>query len=85
MVTDHVRKTLHTKSKAHQASLRRLGKTFEDMPLSTNVVVLEQTPQVMGINTLILDPKTGREDFIFYFDRIAVMLIERYVPVFPEH
>ena len=77
MIVDHVRKSLDIKSKAHQNQLRRLGKAAEDVPLSKKVRVLEQKSQVVGVNTILLDPDTSREEFIFYFDRIAAMLIEQ--------
>lgn len=77
LVVDHVRKTLSQKSRLHQLELRRLGKRFEDAPLSKNVVELQSGPQLKGVNTIILDPLTSREDFIFNFDRIASMLIEK--------
>lgn len=77
MVSDRVHKTLSTKSKQHQAELKRLGSLAEDEPLSKNVVVLDQTPQIMGINTLLLDPDTPVEEFIFYFDRLIALLVER--------
>lgn len=79
IVTDHIKKTLSVKSRQHQGELRRLKKTAEDAPLSKNVTILESRPQVVGVNTIILDPDTDREDFIFYFDRMVVMLIERHV------
>ena len=78
MVSDRVHKTLHSKSKSHQAELKRLGKVAEDAPLSQNVIVLEQTSQVVGINTMLLDSDTPAEEFIFYFDRLVAMLVERY-------
>lgn len=77
MISDRIHKTLHQKSKFHQAELRRLGQQSEDAPLSANVLVLHHTPQVRGINTLLMDPELSREDFIFYFDRLAVMLVEK--------
>ena len=77
MVSDRIHKTLENKSRQHQHELRRLGKVSEDAPLSKNVTLLEHTNQVRGINTLLMDPDLPREDFVFYFDRLAVMLIER--------
>ena len=77
MVSDRVLKTLATKSKMHQVELERLGKSAEDAPLSQNVITLEQTPQVVGINSLLLDPETTAEEFIFYFDRLVALLVER--------
>jgi len=83
MVSDRIRKVLSHKSQQHQSELRRLAKQAEEAPLSPNVIVLEQGPQVKGINTLLLDPKLNREDFIFYFDRIVTLLIERAVQEAP--
>lgn len=77
MISDRVHKTLKHKSKTHQAELRRLGKAAEEVPLSRNVIALPLTPQVRGINTLLMDPELSREDFIFNIDRLAVMLLER--------
>lgn len=77
LVVDHVRKTLSHKSKEHQLHLRKLGKKAEDEPLSRNVLELEKGTQLRGVNTIILDPLTSREDFIFYFDRVATMLLEK--------
>lgn len=77
MVSDQVRKTLAHKSGLHQIELRRLGKIAEDNPLSSNAIVLKQTNQVKGMHTLLLDPTTSREDFVFYFDRMVSLLVER--------
>lgn len=77
MVVDRVKKTLKEKSKVHQEALKRLGDNAEDAPLGPNVVILDNTPQLDGLNTIVLDPATEREDFIFCFDRIATMLVEK--------
>lgn len=77
MVSDRIHKTLQQKSRLHQLELRRLGKVAEDAPLSSNVTVLERTNQVRGVNTLLMNPEVCAEDFIFYFDRLAVMLVEK--------
>lgn len=79
MVSDHIHKTLTHKSKMHQVELKRLEKVAENAPLTQNVEIMNETPQSRGINTIILDPSTDREDFIFYFDRMATMLVERAV------
>jgi uridine kinase len=83
MVSDQVRKTLKTKSSQHQAELRRLGQIAEDSPLSSNAIVLKQTNQVKGMHTLLMDPSTSREDFVFYFDRMVALLIETAVDFLP--
>lgn len=76
MISDRVHKTLDQKSSLHQAELRRLGKVSEDKPLSPNVIILDSN-QVRGINTTLMEPGLDREDFVFYFDRLAVILIEK--------
>jgi uridine kinase len=76
MVSDQVRKTLADKSTEHQVALRRLGEIAEDSVLSANAIVLKQTNQVRGMHTLLLDPATSREDFVFYFDRMVALLVE---------
>jgi uridine kinase len=77
MVSDRIHKTLQLKSKQHQHDLRRLGKVSEDAPLSSNVIILQHTNQIRGINTLLMDLDLPREDFIFYFDRLVVFLLEK--------
>jgi len=77
MVSDRVHKTLKDKSKLHQTELRRLGNVSEDAPLSDNVTILEPTKQIRGINTMLMDPELPREEFIFYFDRLVVMMVEK--------
>ncbi|ORY16714.1 uridine-cytidine kinase 2 [Clohesyomyces aquaticus] len=79
MVSGQIQKTLAYKSAQHQQELSRLGKIAEDSPLSPNALVLKQTNQVRGIHSLIMDPKTTREDYIFYFDRMAAILVEKAV------
>lgn len=76
MVSNQVRQTLAHKSAQHQSELRRLGQIAEDNPLSSNAIVLKQTNQVKGMHTLLLNPSTTREDFVFYFDRMVALLIE---------
>jgi uridine kinase len=77
MVADRIRKTLDIKSEEHQQELKRLGKEARHLPLSPNVAVLDGPPQISGINTLLSGPDTTREDFVFYFDRLAALLVER--------
>jgi uridine kinase len=79
MISDRVKKHLREKSLLHQQQLRKLGQVSEDAPLGENVIVIEQKPQIVAINTLLLKPSLPREDFIFYFDRVASLLIERFV------
>lgn len=79
MVVEHVRRTLRKKSEKHQDVLRALGERSEDLPLSKNVVLLSQTAQIASMDTILQNPYTSEVDFVFYFDRLATLLIERSV------
>lgn len=78
MVVGHVQRTLNEKSRKHQEDLQRLGQQVEDEPLADNVLLLKQTRQIVGMSTIIQNPMTKDEDFIFYFDRLSTLLVERY-------
>lgn len=77
MVTQYIEKKLTEKSRNHRAKLKRLGTDTEYAPLSPNVLLLAQTPQLKGVNTIVQDMNTPTEDFIFYFDRMAALLVEQ--------
>ncbi|KAK4985508.1 Uridine kinase [Elasticomyces elasticus] len=83
MVSDRICKTLDQKSRLHQLELKRLRKAVENAPLSKNVMVLKETPQIKGINALLLDPDLPAEDFIFYFDRLVCILIDKATETLP--
>ena len=76
MVVAHIQRTLDEKSRLHRAGLKKLGLTMADEPISKNVLLIPQTPQVVGMATIIQDRDTSREDFIFYFDRLSTLLVE---------
>ena len=77
MVVKHVQQSLKEKSRKHQEDLQRLGKQVEDEELSSKAIVLRETSQLKAMNTIIQNPDTDEVDFIFYFDRIAAILLER--------
>lgn len=77
MIVQHVQLKLKEKSRKHQDELDRLGKQVEDEPLSDNVLLLQQTRQIIGMSTIIQNPMTQEVDFIFYFDRMSTILVER--------
>lgn len=70
---------LDEKSKKHSADLQHLGLIALEHDLSQNVHMMAQTSQFVGMNTILQDPATEQVDFVFYFDRLACMLIEKYV------
>ena len=77
MVVRHIERILREKSKKHLAELKQLGNEVMDEPLSENVLLLASNPQMKAMETIILDQDIDRGDFIFYFDRLATLLMER--------
>ncbi len=41
------------------------------------VIQLEQTPQIVGLHTIIRDKNCTRQDFIFYSNRLIRLVVER--------
>jgi uridine kinase len=78
MVVKHIQRKLQEKSEKHSEELHRLGLIAAEVELPSNVHVLPSTPQLVGMNTILQNPESEQEDFIFYFDRLASILIERY-------
>jgi len=79
MVVQYIERKLLEKSTHHRAALNELERGSRTQPLSDKVVILEITRQGRGMNTIIKNIDTSPEDFIFYFDRLACLLIEQYV------
>ncbi|OAA68331.1 uridine kinase [Niveomyces insectorum RCEF 264] len=75
-VVQYIEQKLVEKSTQHQATLSRLQLEAQKSPLSDRVVFLPETPQLRGMSTIIHDVATSSEDFIFYFDRLAALLVE---------
>jgi len=74
----HIQRALQGKSKQHIQTLVELGEYMFDEPLSPNIDILQDKPQMKGMHTILHNQETSREDFIFYFDRISTLLVERY-------
>lgn len=79
MVSQFIQQKLVEKSTHHRAALIRLEIGGNSEPLSDKVLVMRQTSQLRGMNTIIHDIDTSSEDFIFYFDRLTALLVEEYV------
>ena len=77
MVIKLVQSKLLEKSIKHQEGLRALGKQVADEPLAKNAHLLDSTPQIVAMDTILQNPATEAVDFNFYFDRLAALLIER--------
>ena len=77
MVVEHIRRRLDEKTEKHSADLEKLRRLAAEEDLSPNVIIVEQTSQLKGMHTILQDPSTEQVDFVFYFDRLASLLIER--------
>ncbi|ETN41906.1 uridine kinase [Cyphellophora europaea CBS 101466] len=77
MITNQLRQMLKDKSIRHNAELERLGQGVEDTELGENFTLLEHKPQIRGIGTILRNLATSQEDFVFYFNRLAAILIEK--------
>lgn len=77
MVVQFIEQKLLEKSRHHRAALTQLETEAQSQPLSKKVVILDPTAQMKAMNTIIHDIDTSSEDFIFYFDRLAGLLIEQ--------
>ncbi|KAL9948492.1 hypothetical protein ACHAQF_004230 [Verticillium nonalfalfae] len=77
MVVQYIERKLLEKSTHHRAALTQLEIDAAAEPLSDKVFILDQTPQLRGMNTILQDIDTSAEDFIFYFDRLACLLVEK--------
>ncbi|ATY65961.1 uridine kinase [Cordyceps militaris CM01] len=77
MMVQFIEKKLVEKSRHHREALSRLEAECKEQPLSDHVVVLNGTPQIKAMNTILQDIDTSAEDFIFYFDRLAALVLEQ--------
>ncbi|KPM40312.1 hypothetical protein AK830_g6248 [Neonectria ditissima] len=77
MMVQFIEKKLFEKSRHHREALSQLETACKESPLSDRVVIMDPTPQLRFMNTILQDIDTGPEDFIFYFDRLAGLILEQ--------
>ncbi|KIV94037.1 uridine kinase [Exophiala mesophila] len=86
MIVNQIRQTLKKKSIRHNAELEKLGRQLDDendFTLSDNAIIIanddddSSKPQITAIATILRNPATSQVDFIFYFDRLTALLIEK--------
>ena len=78
MMVQFIERKLFEKSRHHREALSRLEAAAKEEPMSKRVIVLDDTPQLKFMNTILHDIDTSAEDFIFYFDRLAGLIMEQY-------
>lgn len=78
LMISHIKTKLQLKSKAHLQKLIALGiSDNRDISKLDNVHMLEVTNQTKSIKTMLLDKNLDRDAFVFYFDRIASLLLSK--------
>jgi uridine kinase len=77
MIVNQTRQMLKEKSLRHRAELEKLGQEVESFSLSENVRLLEKSPQIKGIGTILRSVLTEHDDFMFYFNRLVAILVEK--------
>lgn len=77
LMIKHIQKQLSIKSSVHLRRLKSLG-LGSKFPLGSfkQLKVLPLTTHTRGIHLMLFSEKTDRTDFIFYFDRVANLLVE---------
>uniref|UniRef100_A0A8C2Q8Q4 Uridine-cytidine kinase n=1 Tax=Cyprinus carpio TaxID=7962 RepID=A0A8C2Q8Q4_CYPCA len=64
--------------------LALLATAHQSQPLPQTLSVLESTPQVRGLHTIIRNKDTSRDEFIFYSKRLMRLLIEHALSFLPS-
>uniref|UniRef100_A0A3Q3XBD6 Uridine-cytidine kinase n=1 Tax=Mola mola TaxID=94237 RepID=A0A3Q3XBD6_MOLML len=71
----------HVHSQLEEVSSQSSDQT---QPLPQTLSVLESTPQVRGLHTIIRNKETSRDEFIFYSKRLMRLLIEHALTFLPS-
>lgn len=77
MMVQFIETKLFEKSTHHREALKKLEDSCREQPLSDRVVEIGNTRQIRFMNTILQNMDTSSEDFIFYFDRLAALIIEQ--------
>lgn len=86
MVVRHIQRRLQEKSDKHSMDLQKLGKSVPDEPFSPNVILMDDTPQFLGMYTTLQNVQTQQDDFVVNFDSLAALMIEKYgLTLLPRH
>uniref|UniRef100_A0A4W6E247 Uridine-cytidine kinase n=1 Tax=Lates calcarifer TaxID=8187 RepID=A0A4W6E247_LATCA len=81
LIVQHV----HSQLEERELSVRALlASAQQTQPLPQTLSVLESTPQVRGLHTIIRSKETSRDEFIFYSKRLMRLLIEHALTFLPS-
>lgn len=80
LMIKHIQKQLTIKSSLHLKHLKTIGiknqLTIENIINQENINLLPNNNHTKGIHSILFNQFTERSDFIFYFDRISILIIE---------
>ncbi|XP_048453024.1 uridine-cytidine kinase-like 1 [Rhincodon typus] len=74
---------LKTEQRKLRWDIAALASAHQGQPLPDKLSVLESTPQVRGLHTIIRNKETSRDEFIFYSKRLMRLLIEHALSFLP--
>ncbi|KAM6280281.1 uridine-cytidine kinase-like 1 [Porphyrio hochstetteri] len=80
LIVQHVHSQLEKREITVRAAL---ASAHQGQPLPKTLSVLESTPQVRGMHTIIRNRDTTRDEFIFYSKRLMRLLIEHALSFLP--
>ena len=81
LIVQHVHNQLEERELCVRAAL---ASADQEQPLPQTLSILENTPQVRGMHTIIRNKETSRDDLIFYSKRLTCLLIERALSFLPS-
>lgn len=89
LITTHIRRqmaerAIHFRKLMFSQPIECCLSASDGNPVSKNLIVLPQTPQLKGIYTILRDGTSSRQDFIFFVDRLATFLIEKAMEHLPH-
>uniref|UniRef100_G3PEB0 Uridine-cytidine kinase n=1 Tax=Gasterosteus aculeatus aculeatus TaxID=481459 RepID=G3PEB0_GASAC len=82
LIVQHVHSQLE-KVKSPVGTQSALASAHQGQPLPRTLSVMESTPQVHGMHTIIRNKDTNRDEFIFYSKRLMRLLIEHALSFLP--
>ncbi|NXB70467.1 UCKL1 protein, partial [Donacobius atricapilla] len=83
LIVQHVHSQLEKVSQGRGGEGAALASAHQGQPLPKTLSVLESTPQVRGMHTIIRNKDTTRDEFIFYSKRLMRLLIEHALSFLP--
>lgn len=81
LVVQHVHTQLQKRGHSVRSKICHLSAKNQPLPKSFHVI--ENTPSVKGLHTIIRNSRTNRDEFIFYSKRLMRLLVEHALSLLP--